>query len=64
MDGKPYEVRFTQVASEVTVDSGQTIQLGGFVQNQEFYSKFLIGLDSRGTQGRIDILLTPQIQGL
>ena len=63
VDGKPYEVKFTQVASEVTVNSGQTIQLGGFVQNQEFYSKFLIGVDSRGTQGRTDILLTPQIQG-
>ena len=64
VDGKPYEVRFTQVASEVTVDSGQTVRLGGLVQNHEFYSKFLIGLDSRGTQGRIDILRTPEIQGL
>jgi hypothetical protein len=63
VDGKPYEVRFTQVASEVTVDSGQTILLGGLVQDQEFYSKFLIGADSRCTQGRTEILLTPQIEG-
>jgi hypothetical protein len=57
-------VRFVNVATEVTVKDGETISVGGLGQNQEFSEKFLVGVDRGGRQSRLDLTLTPHIEGV
>ena len=61
VDGNPYHIRISRVATEVTVQDGQTIQIGGLNKDEDFYSHFLVGFDSGGNQQSLDISLTPSI---
>ncbi len=60
-DGNEQTIQFTQIATEVIARNGQTISIGGFTENQEFYSKFLIGRSGAGETSITDITLTPKI---
>ncbi|HMP88635.1 MAG TPA: hypothetical protein PJ991_00455 [Kiritimatiellia bacterium] len=61
VDGNPLRVKYTALATEVFTADGQTIQLGGSGKNQEFYSRFLVGMNRSGSTSAIDIKLTPQV---
>ncbi|MBU1692943.1 MAG: type II and III secretion system protein [Verrucomicrobia bacterium] len=61
VDGNVYRTRFARVATEVTVQDGQTFQIGGLDKDSEFYSRFLIGFDRSGNRQALDITLTPHI---
>ncbi len=60
-DGQPQRVRFAGVSTEVLVRDGQTISLGGHIEDQSFYRRFLVGVDRSGAQRQLDIELTPHI---
>lgn len=60
-DGAEQTIQFIEAATEVTVRDGQTISIGGFSRNSEFYSKFLIGRSGGGESSITDITLTPRI---
>ena len=60
-DGTEQTIRFIEAATEVTVRDGQTISIGGFSRNSDFYSKFLIGRSGSGESSITDITLTPRI---
>lgn len=60
-DGEPQRIRFAGVATEVLVRDGQTLPIGGSVQDHEFYSRFLIGVDRTGVRRNLNIELTPHI---
>lgn len=59
--GSPYHLRFAGAATEIVAVDGQTFQLGSSDENQEFYSRFLIGFDRAGTQQALDISMTAHI---
>lgn len=61
VDGNPYRVRYSQVATEVVVAPGQTLQIGGLNQDREFYSRFLIGQSRTGVRRSMTIELTPTL---
>ena len=61
VDGNPYHVRISRVATEVTVQDGQTFQIGGLNKDEDFYSHFLVGFDRGGNQQTLNISLTPRI---
>jgi len=61
VDGNPYRTTFTALTTEVMVRNGETMSIGGNVNNHEFYSKFLIGVDRTGIQQSLEIDLTPRI---
>ncbi len=60
-NGDRQAIQFTHLATEVTVADGQTISIGGFNEDKEFSSKFLIGRGSRSGSSVTDITLTPRI---
>ena len=59
--GRPERVRFANVATEVVVQDGQTFQVGGMDEHQDFYSRFLVGFDRGGSSRTLNISLTPRI---
>lgn len=59
--GVPYRIRFSQVATEVVAQDGQTFPLGALDQNAEFYSRYLIGRGRSGGYETLQITLTPEI---
>ncbi len=61
VDGDRYHQSFTELATEVYVQDGQTVSVGGAAEDQAFYSRFLIGVDRSGYQRQLDIDLTPTI---
>jgi len=61
VDGQPRQTQFTGLATEVVVRNGTTLSIAGLAQEQDFYSRFLIGVDSRGVRRTLDIELTPYI---
>ncbi|HPF99649.1 MAG TPA: hypothetical protein PLE77_06250 [Kiritimatiellia bacterium] len=61
VNGRPERIRFANVATEVVVQDGQTFQVGGLEQNQDFYSHFLVGFDRGGSSQSLNITLTPRI---
>ena len=61
VNGSPCETRFASVATEVTVNDGETVTLGGDEKNSEFYSRFLIGVSRSGSSRHLNITLTPHI---
>lgn len=63
VDGKRRRIKFVQAATEVTVRDGQSVQIGGANKNSEFLSRFLIGFDKHGSSSKLDIVLTPRIEG-
>lgn len=62
VNGSPERVRFTSVATEVVVQDGQSISIGGLDQHREFYDRFLIGVSRDGSTHNVNIRLTPRIQ--
>lgn len=42
-NGTARRIQFTGAATEVTVRDGETGSIGGFTENQDFYSRFLVG---------------------
>jgi type II secretory pathway component HofQ len=63
VDGQPLRTKFSRVATEVTVQDGQTFQIGGLGQDAEFYSRFLIGSANSDRREKLEIFLTPRIAG-
>lgn len=61
VDGKPQTISFVEAATEVVAMDGQPLPLGRFGENKEFYSRFLIGVDSSGNESSLDITLVPHI---
>lgn len=60
-DGNEQTIQFTEVSTEVIARDGQSISIGGFTQNQDFYSKFLAGRSVGNESSVTDITLTPRI---
>lgn len=60
-DGSRDTIQFTHLATEVTVADGQTISIGGFSEDKDFSSKFLIGTAPGGQSVNTTITLTPKI---
>jgi type II secretory pathway component GspD/PulD (secretin) len=60
-DGTSQTIRFTKVATEVIARDGQPVSIGGFTNDQDFYSKFLVGRSGGGESSMTDITLTPRI---
>jgi type II secretory pathway component GspD/PulD (secretin) len=60
-DGTEQTIQFTEVATEVIAVDGQPVSIGGFTQNQDFYSKFLIGRSGGSDSSVTDITLTLRI---
>jgi type II secretory pathway component GspD/PulD (secretin) len=60
-DGTEQTIQFTKLATEVIARDGQTVSIGGFTQDQDFYSKFLIGRSGGNETSVTDITLTPKI---
>lgn len=54
-------VQYTRLQSEVTTQDGQPITLGAFGEHQEFYDRFLLGMDRGGRERKITITLTPRV---
>jgi type II secretory pathway component GspD/PulD (secretin) len=61
VDNNPYRTRFANVATEVTVSDGVPFTLGGLSEKNEFYTRFLIGMDRSGRRKTLDIELTATI---
>lgn len=61
VDNNPYRTRFANVATEVTVSDGVAFTLGGLAEKDDFYSRFLIGMDRDGRRQTLDIELTATI---
>ena len=59
--GERHRIQFTHLATEVTVRNGQTIRIGGFNQDKEFSSKFLMGRSGQRSSSITGISLTPRI---
>jgi hypothetical protein len=62
--GRLERVRYTRVATQVTIADGATIDLGGVGKDQEFYNKFLVGVARGGERRSVQIQLTAHIQDL
>lgn len=60
-DGRRQKIKFTHLATEVTVANGQTVQIGGFLKDEDFSSKFLIRGGSGSSSRTTTITLTPRI---
>jgi hypothetical protein len=60
-DGTRQTIQFTHLATEVTVADGQTISIGGFSEDTDFSSRFLIGSAPGGKSVNTTITLTPRI---
>lgn len=61
VDGHPLRTRFANVATEVTVSDGIPFALGGLSNQNDFYSRFLVGADRSGARQTLDIELTAYI---
>ncbi len=61
VDNNPYRTRFANVATEVTVSDGVPFTLGGLTEKNDFYTRFLIGMDHNGRRKTLDIELTATI---
>ncbi|MCX7007646.1 MAG: hypothetical protein NTY53_10445 [Kiritimatiellaeota bacterium] len=59
--GKPFTKQFIELATEVEVADGRTLQIGGLGQHAEFYNRFLVGMQQDGTTQSLNISLTPHI---
>ncbi len=59
--GKPYTRQFIELATEVEVADGRTLQIGGLGQHAAFYNRFLVGVQQDGTTQSLGISLTPHI---
>ena len=63
VDGRPSRIRFASAGTEVVVNDGVAISLGGLDQNSDVLSRFLIGAAKSGSRYALEITLTPHIDG-
>ena len=61
VDGQPHQIRYSRVSTEVMARDGQTVDLGGLAQSNEFFTRFLIGMGKSGASQDLRITLTPEI---
>ena len=61
VDGNPYRIQFAGMASEVLARDGETFQIGGIDQYQDFYSHFLVGMSAAGSSETLNIYMTPHL---
>ena len=59
--GRPYARKLTELATEIEVADGRTIQIGGLGRHAEFYNRFLVGFNRDGAMQSLNITLTPHI---
>ena len=59
--GKPFTKQLIELATEVEVADGRTLQIGGLGRHAEFYNRFLVGVQQDGTTQSLGISLTPHI---
>jgi type II secretory pathway component HofQ len=64
VNGSAQATRFAAVSTEVTVNDGETVTIGGAAKDSEFYERFLIGGFRSGGSRRMNITLTPHIMDL
>lgn len=63
LNGKTMATAIEKLSTEVVVQDGQSIELGGLpVQDREFYSRFLIGQTRGGERSSLRIVLHPTIE--
>ena len=60
-NGDRHSVQFTHLATEVTAADGQTISIGGFSEDKDFSSRFLVESAPGGQSINTTITLTPKI---
>ncbi len=60
-NGDEKTIQFTELATEVVARDGQTVSIGGFSQDEEFSSRFLVGRSGGSEASITDITLTPRI---
>lgn len=58
VENKITMIRYTKVATTVTVRNGETITIGSFGENSAFYEKFFAGFRSGGKSSSANITLT------
>lgn len=61
VDGRNVSTAFINASTEVTVANGQEFRVGGLAENNEFFTKFFVGLDRRRQQRAVDIVLKATI---
>jgi len=61
VDHNPLRVKYSTVTTEVTVQDGETVDLGGLNQNRDFYGRFLVGVDRDNNERSLEITLTPHL---
>jgi len=54
-------IRFIRAATELTVQNGMPLTLGGFSENKDFYDRFLTSLDRGGNNRQVNITVTATI---
>ena len=59
--GRPFTRQIVELATEVEVADGRTLQLGGLGQHAEFYNRFLVGVQQDGATQSLGISITPHI---
>jgi type II secretory pathway component GspD/PulD (secretin) len=60
--GKMERIRYTRMATQVTIANGATLDLGGVGKDKDFYNKFLVGMSQGGERRSVQIKLTANIQ--
>ena len=63
-DAGKQTIAFTTMSTDLTVNDGQVVTIGGMNDNSEFYEKFLVGMDRRGNRRELTITATPTIEHL
>jgi hypothetical protein len=61
VDGDLQRIRFARAATEVVARNGEPISLAGISKDEEFYKRFLIGMDRAGHSETLNITLTPRV---
>ena len=61
VEGHYFTKKITELATEVEVADGQTLQIGGVGKHAEFYNHFLMGYNQDRTTQSLGIMLTPHI---
>ncbi len=59
--GKAYTRQLIELATELEVADGRTLQIGGLGRHADFYNRFLVGVQQDGTRQSLNISLTPHI---
>ena len=60
-NGNLHRIQYASAATEVTVQNGQTVNIGGLKKDEDFYSRFLLGFLKGRESRNLDIFLTPEI---